>query len=256
MIYRRLSFAANTKAPLVTHFGIPESERDDLSRHGGLGRAISGEIASRTIRPKSFGDSRARCRLISEDCRRRRRSKSASRTRPASARRTARNAALANRPTSAMTTPICSARSAQPAASERLSALPDADTDMMQLQLDEIVRHSSLYQRSQRMTDVSPVARSYGCEGLWLRPGCPRRVAVRKGRMAHHGQARRAEKQSLRSCCLRVPRSSTRWRKFGSISARTGSQTPSSKTSDAIIDAAASPGANSSAFRGDGNDCA
>jgi hypothetical protein len=67
--------------------------------------------------------------------------------RPASAKKTARSdngrggeRGLANRPTSAMTTPICSARSAQPAASERL-ALPYADADMMQLHLDEISRH-------------------------------------------------------------------------------------------------------------------
>ena len=44
-------------------------------------------------------------------------------------------------PTSATTTPICSARSVPLAASERLSRLPYADTDMMQLHLDEISRN-------------------------------------------------------------------------------------------------------------------
>jgi len=68
----------------------------------------------------------ARDGLISTACRRRRRSKSGLRTRPGSARRTALsgNGPDAGRgqgspPTSAMTTPICSARSARPAASGR-----------------------------------------------------------------------------------------------------------------------------------------
>ena len=42
-------------------------------------------------------------------------------------------------PSSATTTPICSARSAQRGASERRLALPHADTDMMQLHLAEIL---------------------------------------------------------------------------------------------------------------------
>src|SRR6476660_6723611 len=41
-------------------------------------------------------------------------------------------------PISAMTTPICSARSAQRGGVEAALALPYADTDMMQLHLDEI----------------------------------------------------------------------------------------------------------------------
>ena len=40
-----------------------------------------------------------------------------------------------------MTTPICSARSVPPAASAPRSRLPYADTDAMQLHLDEISRH-------------------------------------------------------------------------------------------------------------------
>ena len=40
-----------------------------------------------------------------------------------------------------MTTPICSARSAQRGASAPRWRLPYADTDMMQLHLDEISRH-------------------------------------------------------------------------------------------------------------------
>ena len=53
----------------------------------------------------------------------------------------ARNDDQDSPPTSATTTPICSARSAQRAASERLWRLPYADTDMMQLHLDEISRN-------------------------------------------------------------------------------------------------------------------
>src|ERR1700756_4551207 len=82
------------------------------------------------------------------DCRRRRQSKSGLRTRPVSARRTALsgNGPDAGRgqgspPTSAMTTPICSARSARPAASGAALVLPYADADMMQLHLDEISRN-------------------------------------------------------------------------------------------------------------------
>ena len=74
---------------------------------------------------------RARDALISTACRRRRRSKSGLRTRPASARRTARfgsgpgaGRGQGSPPTSAMTTPICSARSARPAASGRPSRCP------------------------------------------------------------------------------------------------------------------------------------
>ena len=74
---------------------------------------------------------------------RRRRSKSGSKTKPGSTRRTASSASGPgvergpySPPTSATTTPICSARGVGAAL-----ALPYADTDMMQLHLDEISRN-------------------------------------------------------------------------------------------------------------------
>ena len=73
----------------------------------------------------------ARWRLISTGCLRRRRSKSGSRTRPGSARRTASSAngpgaerGRDSPPTSATTTPTCSARSVRLAGSERLWRCP------------------------------------------------------------------------------------------------------------------------------------
>ena len=75
--------------------------------------------------------SRAARRPISKGCRRRRRSRSGLRTRPGSARRTGRFGSgpsaerdLASPPISAMTTPICSARSAQRGASAAPSRCP------------------------------------------------------------------------------------------------------------------------------------
>ena len=75
--------------------------------------------------------SRAARRPISKGCRRRRRSRYGLRTRPGSARRTGRFGSgpsaerdLASPPISAMTTPICSARSAQRGASAASSRCP------------------------------------------------------------------------------------------------------------------------------------
>jgi hypothetical protein len=80
---------------------------------------------------------------MSTACPRRRRSKSGLKTRPASARRTARfgsgpgaERGQGSPPTSATTTPICSARGVGAAL-----VLPYADADMMQLHLDEISRN-------------------------------------------------------------------------------------------------------------------
>ena len=76
-------------------------------------------------------------------------------------------------------------------------ALPYADTDMKQLHLDEISRN--------------------------IAAGAHAVLAARPRRMAYHRQARRAANITP------APRSSTRSRTSGSISARTGSQTPSLK---------------------------
>ena len=82
-------------------------------------------------------------------------------------------------------------------------ALPYADTDMMQLHLDEISRNLAAGAHAGLLLDRAG----------WHTTG---KLDV--------------PAKSRRSSCRRAPRSSTRSTTSGSLSARTGSQTPSSKT--------------------------
>ena len=118
-------------------------------------------------------------------CRRRRPSRYGLRTRPGSARRTARSGSgpsaerdLASLPTSAMTTPICSAPSA------RRGASAPARTAL----------------RRHRYDAASPRRNLAQCRG-----GRPRRAASRPSRVAHHGQARCAGKHHPDLPAVRAP---------------------------------------------------
>src|ERR1700761_1033716 len=98
-------------------------------------------------------------------------------------------------------------------------ALPHADADMMQLHLDEISRNVAEGAHAVLLLD----------RGGWHTTG---KLDV--------------PDNITRFSCLRAPRSSTQSRTSGSISARTGSQTPSSKTTTRSSTPHAKPGETSS----------